>query len=76
MRHVCQTKKGSRKNKPNHTKNLKYGIEATHNVVRTKDIDDANGGALWKYETKKEVDTLMYLDHFEFNPEGYKMGEG
>ena len=44
--HVSRTKKVSKNKKNNTTKKLKYGIEVTQNIARTKDMDDVNGGML------------------------------
>ena len=72
--HVSRTKKVSKNKKNNTTKKLKYGIEVTQNIARTKDMDDVNGGMLWQYAIKKELYALVDLDCFEFKSEGYNLG--
>ena len=74
MRYVCRTNKGSQNKKPNPNKKLKYSIEVPHNVVRPNDLYNKNGDILWQDVTNKEIDELMDLECFSFNPGCYNPG--
>ena len=74
MRYVCRTNKGSQNKKPNPNKKLKYSIEVPHNVVRPNDLYNTNGDILWQDVTNKEIDELMDLECFSFNPGCYNPG--
>lgn len=77
IRKVRRTAKGGKKKKKFSSKPVfKYGIEVPRNAKRALEIDKANENHVWRDSMKKEVDSLLELDCFNYEEKGYDPGPG
>ena len=53
---------------------LKYGVAVPRNVAQAYEFDKLNGNTFWADAIKKELDSLISLECFEFHPTGFNPG--
>ena len=63
-----------KKKKPPACNQMKYGIEVPRSVADEQRIDEKNGKTFWMDAIKLEVDTLMDMNCFSFQPKGFYPG--
>jgi hypothetical protein len=74
QRQVAGTKTGKRK-KPGRISRpveVKYGVKVPRNVLHVYEFDDDEGSSSWADAIKTEVDSLLWLECFEFFEPDYK----
>ena len=54
------------------SQNAMYGIKVPRNVEEAYQFDEENGNTLWADSIKKEMDSLIAMDVFDFHPSDYK----
>ena len=54
---------------------IKYGIRIPKDVEQAREFDRANGNKGWEEAIRKEMDSLLGLDCFEFKSPNYKVGD-
>ena len=68
-------KSGTKRKKPGRLSRpvqTKYGVTVPRNVSHAFELDEDDGGTCWADAIKKEVDSLLQLNCFDFYPPDYK----
>jgi len=72
VRRADANRKKKKKQRPKEV--LKYGVVVPRNVTEAFELDSRNGNSHWRDAIKKEIDSLISMECFEFHEKGYNPG--
>jgi hypothetical protein len=72
IRRVLRHTNKKKKKVPKEVRQIKYGFQVPRSPKDALELDKINGNDKWKLAMKKEVDSLIRLECFEFKDKGYE----